>query len=100
MQVIVAMIDRDYLFKKGDDPELDRRGTKWTGEYVEDIHDAPRVRFRCKDDDGIIYFGGWLRNDDACKVQSKVLEWTQRDAGCTTIEVKDPDTNEWVQDIG
>lgn len=57
-----------------------------------------QVRFRCKDDDGEVYYGGWLLNDHDGLVQYAVLEWAQRDAGCTTIEVKI--NGKWVQEIG
>ena len=55
--------------------------------------------FRTKDDDGVIYYGGWLLNNDHAYVQYIVLRWTERDAGCTTIEVKLSD-GKWHQEIG
>ena len=88
---IVAAIDRDYI---AEPDEKSRVGITFDSDYV----DGPKVRFRCKDDDGEIYYGGWLINDSQGENQCIVLNWTMRDAGCTTIEVKIDD--EWVQEIG
>lgn len=99
--MIVAEIDKDYINSKWDD--LPNR----VGKKFEMLHDGwywPKVRFRCKDDDGDIYYGGWLLNDSKCEVQLEVLRWCQNDAGCTTIEVaimRGTSTDyEWVQEIG
>ena len=102
--MIVAMIDKDYINKSPEDTEFNRCGMKWTLDESDINHahivNAPRVRFRCKDDDGEVYFGGWLLNDEGCELQYEILKWAGRDAGCTTIEVKDSSTNKWRQDIG
>ena len=106
--MIVAMVDRDYLWQKwnkegGEHGNTDRRGTVWTAGVDLNVVDAiksPKVRFRCLDDDGVVYYGGWLYDDDMSEVQFAVLDWAKYDAGCTTIEVKDSSTNEWRQDIG
>jgi hypothetical protein len=97
--MLVAHVDRDYQ-------ELGCVGVEWTDREVssyfgEDfLEDYPndKTRFRCKDDDGIVYFGGWLLNDDWCAVQQTVLSWGMYDSGCTTIEVHVGD--EWKQEIG
>lgn len=55
------------------------------------------TRFRMKDDDGQVCYGGWLHNDDEGLNQSAALDFGMRDAGCTTIEVKVDE--EWKQEI-
>lgn len=49
------------------------------------------------DDDGEIYYGGRLVDDDECMSQDAALSFGMNDAGCTTIEVKRND--EWIQEI-
>lgn len=106
--MVVAEIDRDYIVEPG---EQTRVGHKF--EMLETYSVAfkalmpPKVRWRCKDDDGEIYYGGWLYNDSECEVQLEVLRYCMHDAGCTTIEVRytdpgsDPETKpEWLQEIG
>jgi len=68
-------IDRDYITEEG---EPTRVGT--TGETINvgigpiwpEIIDLPvtlgQTRFRMKDDDGEVYYGGWLHNDDECPI--------------------------------
>lgn len=57
----------------------------------------PHVRFRLLDDDGEVYYGGWLHDDDECENQLAVLRYGESDAGCTTVEVKRGD--KWVQEV-
>ena len=106
--MIVARIDRDYInqqeAKDPHSPISSRVGLEWDHEslptYLEQTLECiPKVRFRTKDDDGVIYYGGWLLNDDHAYVQYIVQRWTERDAGCTIIEVKAPD-GKWYQEIG
>ena len=106
--MIVARIDRDYInqqeAKDPHSPISSRVGLEWDHESLTQqleslIEFAPKVRFRTKDDDGVIYYGGWLLNDDQGEVQYLVQRWTERDAGCTTIEVKLTD-GKWHQEIG
>ena len=101
---VLAKIDKDYI-NEGDDI---RRGTQWTENEVKgqswfdygDIEfEQGSTRFRCKDDDGEVYYGGWLYNDDACIMQQIVISWAMHDAGCTIIEVKDVN-DRWQQEIG
>lgn len=68
------------------------------GDEAPDSYPEIRTRFRLLDDDDIVYFGGWLRNDDYCAVQQTVLSWGTWYAGCTTIEVKI--NGEWKREIG
>lgn len=99
--MLVAKIDRDYLFDPNDPNELlyNRKGEHWQSDEFPgtDFTKSPIVRFRCKDDDGEIYYGGWLMNDDDCAVQWSILKWTMKDSGCTSIEIKVND--EWIQEI-
>lgn len=102
-------IDRDYINGKGDDFVPSRVGT--TGESVNigvspiapDYIELPPgdvVRFRMKDDDGNVYYGGWLHNDPEGLNQQAALAYGMHDAGCTTIEVKDQGSRLWRQEIG
>jgi hypothetical protein len=36
-----------------------------------------------------VYYGGWLLNDFEGTIQECVLHWCMRDAGCTTIQVRE-----------
>ena len=101
----VAVVDR--VFPAVSDCEDEVIGhTEWTTREVENYFgdEAPeeyprtKTRFRLKDDDGIVYFSGWLLNDDYCAVQQTVLSWAEWYAGCTTIEVRE--NGEWKQEIG
>jgi hypothetical protein len=97
--MIIAQIDRDYITnpKEG---LLSRVGKEWFVSSNPDEradYETEKTRFRCKDDDGEIYYGGWLLNDSECIAQQIVLEWARVDAGCTTIEVKIDE--EWKQEI-
>ena len=83
-------IDRDYL-----GGETSRVGIK-TANF--DPKADNLIRFRCKDDDGNIYYGGVLSDDDRALAQDSALNWCRNDAGCTTIEVKRDGV--WVQEIG
>lgn len=105
--MIVAKIDKDYLADR-DEQSTSRVGIEWTKEQIESnflpdtklvIHPDTKTRFRMKDDDGEVYYGGWLINDDECMVQRVLLQWGAHDAGCTTIEVKN-ENDEWEAEIG
>jgi len=96
----LARIDRDYI-------AAGRVGYTWGPESIPmffwpypvepfELEKAP-TRFRLKDDDNEVYYGGWLYNDSECIMQQIVLAWAMRDAGCTVIEVKLG--TEWVQEI-
>ncbi len=106
-------IDRDYISDPG---EESRVGTTEEhtrvpliavialGAESEDLptkddagNDLPLVRFRMKDDDGEVYYGGELHDDDECLNQEAALSYGMGDAGCTTIEVKRD--GEWVLEI-
>jgi hypothetical protein len=98
---VVARIDRDYLNeqwnREGGEFNSDSRvGTEWKSNRIS----GERVRFRCLDDDGIPYYGGWLYDDPHSEVQSTVLEWTKADAGCTTIQIRNNSKQKWRTDIG
>lgn len=105
----VAEVDRVYPAVSDCEEEVIGH-TEWTTREVENYFhgmlgdDSPteypkeKTRFRMRDDDGIIYFGGWLLNDDECAVQQTVLSWGTWYAGCTTIEVRA--NGVWKQEIG
>lgn len=114
---VLAQVDKDYDPMEG----MDRVGTQWTINSVLDwwgydtspvelwghafsldgiLLKEHTVRWRVKDSDDNIYYGGWLINDGECIVQQAILKWAERDVGATTIEVRDVDTNEWKAEIG
>jgi hypothetical protein len=104
--MIVAEITQDKLYDPKDTVPS-RVGFKfslgevnnslWTGE-VELPLTPKKIQFRLKDDDGEIYYEGWLFNDEECLVQEFLVNWAERDSGCTDIEVKL--NNKWTQEIG
>ena len=103
---VVAKVTRDSI-SQGEFPT--RVGLEWTeNEVANYAFDKPeyteKLSFRLKDDDGEIYYGGWLIDDGEGIIQSMILAWGMHDAGCTTIEVmhRDPHngTTKWVQEIG
>ncbi len=103
---ILAKIDKDHI-NRVDDSTDSRVGVTWLEDRVKlqtwfdfdeiEFDDAP-TRFRCKDDDGEVYYGGWLYNDGQCIMQQIVERWAMNDAGCTVIEVKDIN-DRWTQEI-
>lgn len=86
-------IDRDYISELG---EVSRVGSEGAQQYC--VNEGEKVRFRMKDDDGEVYYSGWLLDDPDCINQESALSYGMYDAGCTTIEVKR--NGEWVQEIG
>jgi hypothetical protein len=102
----IAKVDRDY---ESDPGESVVGSTRWTLKELvthtaydlavdQPVESFEKVRFRLLDDDGNIYYGGWLFNDDSCAVQIMVLEWGKYYAGCTDIQVKL--NGEWRLEIG
>lgn len=94
-------IDKDYInennSRSGVSGESVNIGLPYNPEFV-DLPEGPAVRFRMKDDDGNIYFGGWLNNDKEGLNQQAALAYGMHDAGCTTIEIKVGE--KWIQEIG
>lgn len=95
----VIRIDRDYL--ADDDGSLS--GKTWAGKVIDESPQPERVRWRLKDDDGNVYFGGWLE-DAGAKIPDSadpwlfLVEWGAAYAGCTRVEEKRD--GEWVAVIG
>ena len=96
-------IDRDYI-NDGDDKRVG-----FTGETVNvglgpimpeiiTLPHGPVARFRMRDDDGEVYYGGWLHNDDDCLNQQAALDFGMCDAGCTIIEIK-VGNGKWKQEM-
>lgn len=115
--MIVAEIDKDYLDVTKDlGPEYNRVGHKFEmlgkvpayreGKTVKvdvDVSNWPKVRWRTKDDDDDLCYGGWLLNDSEGEVQLEVLRYCMADVGATIIEIKGCDKAlnvGWVQEIG
>lgn len=90
---IVARITHDYIAEPG-------QGNHVGLAFIEAVPSGPKVRFRLKDDDDIVYYKGWLYDDDEGDTQFRVLEWAQRDSGCTYIEIWDKEKKKWTQIIG
>jgi len=71
-------------------------GFELSPNYLDDLTSR---RFRLYDDDGELYYSGWLLDDDGeLLVQQWVLAWGMAYAGCTTIKVFK--NGKWVQEIG
>ena len=106
--MIVAEIVQDKIYHPNDST-ASRVGFKFTlgqvrnalalGDLDKGTIPAQKTNFRLRDDDGDIYYEGWLFNDFDCLIQEFLVNWAGHDAGCTYIEVIDSDTNEWVQEI-
>jgi hypothetical protein len=104
---LLAELDKDYYAERyGEATHVGT--TQWTYAQVVQFCDSDDVeqfipqphktRWRLKDDDGEVYYGGWLYDDPLALMQQLVLEWGKYDSGCTMIEVKRND--EWTMDIG
>jgi hypothetical protein len=100
----VIEITKDLLSEPGEETRV---GLSWEQDDIESLAFFERVKwderasqFRLKDDDGEIYYTGWLINDPYCCAQQVLLQWAARDAGCTTIEVRKDLYSEWKQEIG
>ena len=105
----VAQLTYDHLDKRKGDLGFSFEGLcrYWAGQNFgddsgipsEDTLDVlPVTRFKLYDDDGILYFSGWLKDDEDSMVQMFVGAWAAADSGCTTLKVER--NGEWVQDIG
>lgn len=99
-------IDRDYLSEEGEEKRVGVKGDTINigmhpilPEYL-NLPGGPIVRFRLKDDDGEVYYGGWLHNDGEGLNQQAALAYGKTDAGCTTIEIKSGNDRNWRQEIG
>jgi hypothetical protein len=95
-------IDRDYICGAGEVSRVGVAGDK-TGDGVFDpVRHLPaaglaKIRFRMLDDDGEVYYGGWLHDDDECLNQIEASRFGEVDAGAIWIEVKR--NGEWVREI-
>lgn len=102
--MLVAEITKDIFYDKWNDEggeygSTNNVGRKFDYDAMLDWwgwHDLPletdwlpkeRTKFQLYDDDGELYYAGWLLNDDQGIVQQFVLSWGQSDSGCTTIYV-------------
>lgn len=65
------------------------REMKWAKESVE---------FRLLDDDGELYFEGWIIDDEEALTQQVLLKWAEKDSGCTQLLIKRGKS--WYQEIG
>lgn len=97
-------IDRDYLYTDGDitPSRVGVSGDKWGDGFFDPVQKLPaeplpKIRFRLLDDDGEVYYGGWLHDDGECLNQTEASRFGTNDAGAIWIEVKRND--EWVKEI-
>lgn len=100
-------IDRDYIAEPG---EATRVGHSEEYERIPvytafaGITSGPlpitgdTVRFRLLDDDGEVYYGGWLHDDPEGRNQFAALSFGEGDAGATEIQVSR--NGEWVTEVG
>jgi hypothetical protein len=95
-------IDRDYI-AEGDEPSrVGTTGDLWGDGVFDPIQPLPAdplplIRFRLLDDDGEVYYGGVLHDDDECLNQAEASRFGTDDAGAIWIEVKRD--GKWVQEI-
>jgi hypothetical protein len=86
-------IDRDYINGGEGDPVPSRVGLG-SGEL-----EGPTFRFRIRDDDGEVYYGGVAddaaaRDDEAPGGLYTALQWATHDAGATDLQVRPSDALE------
>ena len=98
-----VIITKDHIWQEGDTTPS-RHGKSWTKEQVQINagEDIPipfkgNIKFKLFDDDEILYYEGWLLDDEECLAQQFILQWAMHDAGCTIIKVQREGT--WVQEI-
>lgn len=82
-------IDRDYLAERDQDSDNSRAG------FTVGVLNGDTFRFRLRDDDDIVYFGGCFdaeaaEHDDHSRGLYGALKWAEGDAGCTDLQVKVP----------
>lgn len=110
--MVVAEITKDHFYDEG--PENPKSYPSHEGKIFEyeamdkwwgwgdfpasDIFPSEKTQFKLYDDDGELYYSGWLLNDGECLVQQFVLSWAQADSGCTSIKVRVG--NEYIYEIG
>jgi hypothetical protein len=101
-EMIVALIDTDWLYEEGDSIPS-RVGTAFEEKELlrlcpgEKIEYGDKIRFKLYDDDKIPYYAGWLLDDAQCWIQEMVLNWGSYDSGCTSILVHK--SGRWIQEI-
>lgn len=91
-------ITKDHIKDKDEEGREGVTGEIWWdlgGSF--DLPKGPKHRFKMYDDDGILYYEGWLHDDDEGLNQLAALNYGMGDAGCTTIKVFV--NGEWVQEI-
>lgn len=117
--MVVAEITKDHLFENWRTLGYDSSWPNYKGKQFEfqamldwwgwdDLPHLPseKTTFKLYDDDGELYYEGWLHNDDHAIVQQFVLRWAEVDSGCTTIKVHRPNPvpgeggGSYVQEIG
>jgi hypothetical protein len=80
-------IDRDYLKENEEEGNVGR-------ESVKPLSDAPRYRFRLRDDDGEVYYGGWFdmadddEGDDWESSPYGCWSWGMWDSGATDFQIR------------
>ena len=86
------IIDRDYI--NGDDvPSRVGRSYSW---HPSMRNHPETVRFRALDDDGEVYYGGYLLEAvDGESTGSNLLDYVMRDAGAVCLQVREGPNEAW-----
>jgi hypothetical protein len=93
----VGFIVTEDLLNVGEEyRDYNRVGTASRG-WGDEVDEVATLRFRLRDDDGEVYYTGWLVDDDEAMSQDAALTYGANDAGCTRIEVLRDGV--WVQEI-
>ena len=68
----------------------------WIGGKCEKADPSHTIPFRLKDDDGRVYFHGKMSTELLNSPEIfQPLDATMYDYGCTSLEIKLPDSNDW-----
>jgi hypothetical protein len=85
-------IDRDHIANADEEKEVGRTSLSWKPEMA--TH-PETVRFRLKDGDGEVYYGGFLLEaEDGESAGYELLKWGEYFAGCSDLDTKDAN-GEW-----
>lgn len=91
-------IDRDYIQGYVTDTLTlaSAAGTHSRGWKPEMKKDPETVRFRLLDDDGEVYFGGYLlESEDGESAGWALLSWAMADAGAVRLDVREGPSEPW-----
>lgn len=101
MSEVIAELTKDWI-----DSDKPLRQVQWDTESIllwwgwetALVYGKDKIPWRLYDDDGELYYEGWLYEDDEAIIEQAVLDWGMHDSGCTEIQVKR--NGKWVTEIG